>query len=150
VAALKRSEARRLALLAMYAMECTDYDASETLRLMPSLKEEWAELPEFTVQLLSTSYEHRRELEREISAILEHWRLERVGTLERALLKLACAEICFFPDIPPRVTLNEYIELAKKYGSENTPAFINGVMDRIVRLRQKPDVQIRKKSQGKS
>jgi N utilization substance protein B len=61
--------------------------------------------------------------------------------VERALLKLGCAEILYFADIPPRVTINEYIELAKVFSNENAPPFINGILDKLVHKTGKPDMQ---------
>jgi N utilization substance protein B len=101
-------------------------------------------LPEFTLRLIHSVEDHAPEIEKTLQEVLEHWTLDRVGIVERALLKLACAEIDYFADIPPRVTINEYLELAKRYSNENAPGFLNGVLDRLVHLRQKPDVHVEK------
>jgi transcription antitermination protein NusB len=57
--------------------------------------------------------------------------LDRIGLVERNILRFAIYELCFLPDIPPNVTINEAVEVAKKYGTEEAPAFINGILDRI-------------------
>ncbi len=61
----------------------------------------------------------------------EHWRLERMPRVDRNVLRVATYEILFVPSIPRRVTINEAIELAKRYGDAGSPAFVNGVLDRI-------------------
>jgi len=140
---VKRHEARRIALLAQYAMECSGYSAADTLDLMCLFKPEWSVVPDFTRILCQTAEEHKTGIENEIASVLEHWKFNRIALVERAILKLATAEILYFPDVPPRVTINEYIELAKSYGGNQAPAFINGILDRIVHLRQKADFQIK-------
>ena len=66
-----------------------------------------------------------------IRAVSEHWRLERMPLVDRNVLRLATYEILYMKDIPPRVTINEAVELAKRYGGEGSPGFVNGVLDRI-------------------
>jgi N utilization substance protein B len=61
----------------------------------------------------------------------KHWRLERMARVDRNVLRLAIFELLERPDVPRKVTLNEAVELAKRYGDENSPAFVNGLLDRI-------------------
>ena len=141
-----RREGRRLAMIAMYSIECTAYPVANTLRLMREIKPDWAVIPEFAVQLCEAVETHQQEIERDISSVLEHWKMGRVSPIERAILKLGCAEILYLPDIPPKVTINEYIELAKKYANEHAPAFINGVLYKLAHLAQKADFEAPKKT----
>jgi N utilization substance protein B len=60
-----------------------------------------------------------------------HWSLARIGVVERNLLRLAIFELLFQPDIPPNVTINEAVEMAKRYGAEEAWVFVNGVLDRV-------------------
>jgi transcription antitermination protein NusB len=66
-----------------------------------------------------------------IRKVSEHWRIERMPRVDRNILRLSAFELMFMPDVPRRVTLNEAIELAKRYGGEGSPGFVNGVLDRI-------------------
>lgn len=143
---LKRHNERRIALIMQFSRESTGYDFQQTLELVGSLKADWAEAPEFSRSLCRNLEDHQGEIESEIMRLLEHWRIDRLGMVERALLKLAATEIMYFPEIPPRVTINEYIEMAKEYANENAPGFINGVLDRLVEIKKKPDVQLPRKS----
>ena len=74
--------------------------------------------------------EHREELDRMIQDVSPRWRLERMATIDRNLLRLGAWEI-FHSDIPPVVTINECVELGKTYGEESTPAFLNGLLDQL-------------------
>jgi len=63
-----------------------------------------------------------------------HWRLERIGALERCLLRLGAWELLARPEIPARATINEAVEIARRYGGDESPAFVNGILDRVARL----------------
>jgi transcription antitermination protein NusB len=71
------------------------------------------------------------EIDRIIAQRAEGWRLERLHSVDRNILRLAVYELCYREGIPPQVAINEAVELAKKYGGEHSPAFINGILDRI-------------------
>lgn len=71
------------------------------------------------------------EIDRLIAEKAEGWRLERLHSVDRNILRLAIYELCYREDVPPEVVINEAVELAKKYSSEHSPVFINGILDRI-------------------
>ena len=77
------------------------------------------------------AYEHRGEVDSLIKRFSEHWRLERMPTVDRNILRLAIYELLYRPDIPAKVSINEAVDLGKKYGSEDSGSFINGILDRI-------------------
>jgi N utilization substance protein B len=64
----------------------------------------------------------------------ENWKFERIGAIEKSFLRMGIAELLFFKDVPASVTLNEVIELSKFFGEEDTPTFLNGVLDPISKL----------------
>ena len=74
---------------------------------------------------------HLQAIDDRIREASKHWRLERMARVDRNILRLAIFELLERPDVPRRVTLNEAVELAKRYGDENSPAFVNGLLDRI-------------------
>lgn len=145
-----RREARRLALLLAYSMECTGYSVDDTLAFFAELKPEWASMPEFTVDLCHRMETNRSEIVPRITGVLQKWKLERVAIVERSLLKLAATEIFYFSDIPPRVTINEYLELAKRYANENAPSFVNGILDRLVQIAGKQDFRVSRTTKSAS
>ncbi len=81
-----------------------------------------------------------------IAHLSHHWKLSRINRVDRNILRMAIAEITNFPEIPSRVILNEAVEIGKKYGADNSSAFINGILDRIHNLEPWPSspAQLRK------
>lgn len=75
--------------------------------------------------------EHCQEIDRLIEKYSENWRLVRMNIVDRTILRMAIFELLYCEEIPPKVTLNEAIELGKRYGSEDSGSFINGILDRI-------------------
>jgi N utilization substance protein B len=90
-----------------------------------------AGVPEYLEKLVEGVAAHLEELDALIARYSEHWRLERMGAVDRNLLRLAAFELLYHPQIPPKVVINEAVELAKKYGTEASGAFVNGLLDRI-------------------
>jgi N utilization substance protein B len=70
-------------------------------------------------------------IDTKIRDVSRHWRLERMARVDRNVMRLAVFELMGMPDVPRRVTLNEAVELAKRYGDENSASFVNGVLDKI-------------------
>jgi transcription antitermination protein NusB len=72
-------------------------------------------------------------IDAQLQSCLTNWRLERVSVVDRAVLRLAAAEMLRFEDVPPRVSIQEALRLAEKYGTDRSPAFVNGVLDALMR-----------------
>ena len=89
------------------------------------------EINEFIVELFEISLKNRDWCENEIKSRLNNWEFERVAVLDRLLLILAISEIFFIDNIPPKVSIAEAIEIAKQFSTEESSAFINGVLDNI-------------------
>jgi len=87
----------------------------------------------FAEDLLHRTAERIDLLDRFIRSHVEKWELERIAVLDRIILRMAICELRFFPDIPPKVTINEAIEIAKKYSTEKSDKFVNGVLDAVLR-----------------
>ncbi len=124
------TQAREIALKAIYQHDllggrtpqklhdfCHTLGSSEAVRL--------------AIDLVDGCLEHQDVLDETIRRTAEHWELSRMATSDRNILRLGVYELLFRPDIPPKVAINEAIELAKKYSTENSPTFVNGVLDRI-------------------
>jgi N utilization substance protein B len=79
----------------------------------------------------------RSEIDTLIATRAEGWRLERLHSVDRNILRLAVYELCYRDDVPPEAVIDEAVELAKKYGGEHSPVFVNGILDRIWKERQK-------------
>ncbi len=85
----------------------------------------------FANTLVRGFFEDRERIDTLIREVSQHWRLERMAKVDRNILRLATYELMALPDVPRRVTLNEAVELAKRFGSEGSAGFVNGVLDRI-------------------
>ena len=86
---------------------------------------------EFAHQLVTGTAAQLTALDAAITKAAQHWRVERMARVDRNILRLAAWELLFGADAPPRVVLNEAIELAKQFGTEESGAFVNGILDRI-------------------
>ena len=89
------------------------------------------EIPPYFQELVTGVKAHLEELDALIRRFSEHWRLERMTLVDRNLLRLAAFELLYQPETPPKVVINEAVELAKKYSTEDSSAFVNGLLDRI-------------------
>ncbi len=86
---------------------------------------------DFAGALITAVTNHKNSIDQLISEFSENWKLHRINQVDRNILRMAIAEMSRFPETPTAVILNEAIEIGKKYGVENSGAFINGVLDRI-------------------
>ena len=82
-------------------------------------------------QVLTLLDEHLSEVDAALQAAVDNWRLERLSTLDRAVLRLAGTEMLFLDDVPPKVSIQEAIRLAEQYGGPDSPRFVNGVLDAL-------------------
>lgn len=86
---------------------------------------------DFAEEIIRGVKEHRVEIDRLISEKSKHWAISRMAKVDLSILRMAVFELLFRIDIPRNVTINEAIEVAKKFGSEDSPAFINGILDEV-------------------
>jgi N utilization substance protein B len=93
---------------------------------------------EYAVRLVAGTLEHLAEIDGWLREQAENWRLERMSRVDRNILRLAIYELAFEEDVPKIVVLDEAIELAKKYGSEQSGSFVNGLLDALLRERHFP------------
>lgn len=126
---IKREEERSFVLQVLYACE---YNNEPWQVLMQRIAEE-QQIPitVYVKQMIMLSQEHREEIDEEIKLKLKNWDYHRVAVIDRIILRMALVELLYNRDIPPEVTMNEAIELAKKYSTEKSNRFINGLIDAI-------------------
>lgn len=96
-------------------------------------RKEKDELKEFADDLVKGTMENIKEIDRVIQEAAEHWDMKRMAAVDRNILRFAVYEILYRKDIPPAVTMNEALEIAKKYSSLESVPFINGLLDKIAR-----------------
>ena len=98
---------------------------------------------EFTEQLVAGVYENLEEIDKVLLSISKNWALDRMPRLDLSLMRMACYELMWMPKTPTGVVINEAIEIAKRYGTKDTPAFLNGVLDKVSKqVKQQCSVQI--------
>jgi N utilization substance protein B len=127
----KRRRSREFALQVLYQLEITKQNA---LQAMVQLRENFSseeEDDEFAKRIVLGVMDHRQEIDRLIEGRSENWRLDRMTIIDRNILRIAIFELLYCDEVPPKVTLNEAIDLGKRYGSEESGSFVNGILDRI-------------------
>lgn len=140
-----RSIGRAVALQLMYAYEVNKY--VDDGRLLPTfdLGDVGADDPAavaFAQAILATFAENRVPVDAAIDKRLDNWTIHRLAVVDRAILRIGTVEILYRDDTPPKVSINEAIELAKRYGSEEkTTKLINGVLDRLARDHRPSDLK---------
>lgn len=129
----KRTLSRECALQILYQLEINKDD-------LPSvLADFWSQngidadtsVREFADSLVTGTRENIAKLDEVISKCADNWQISRMAVVDRNILRLATYEMLFIEDIPPKVSINEAIELAKKYGDTESNKFVNGVLDKI-------------------
>jgi transcription antitermination factor NusB len=127
----KRTMSRELALQVMYQL---DLRGQEILDEVDDLMKEVTTDPEvtgFAKELVFGTWERRAEIDSRIEEVAVNWEIKRMAAIDRNILRLATFEILFRDDIPPLVSINEAIEIAKKFSTKNSGPFVNGILDNI-------------------
>lgn len=127
-----RRRAREAAVQMLYQIDLAADDVERAIELyFQHLGPGGDDATELASELVRGCAAHLQAIDDRIREASKHWRLERMARVDRNILRLAIYELLQRPDVPRRVTLNEAVELAKRYGDENSPAFVNGLLDRI-------------------
>jgi N utilization substance protein B len=138
----QRHKAREVTLQVLYELDVQPISIVEAIGRFWANFEAPEEAREFSSLLIEGAWSHREEIDQLISGSSENWTMARMSRVDKSILRMAVYELLFCPDIPPKVTLNEAIDLGKMYGSENSGAFINGILDALYgRLRNKDEDQ---------
>ena len=143
----QRRRSREIALQMLYRIDMTDCPPDEAIclhyELVTSGEDNEVQVPHlvrpFAEHLVRGVYLHQAEIDQIIVSASDHWRLDRMSIVDRNILRMALFEMLYCPDVPPKVSINEAIDMAKKFGSEDSGAFINGVLDHILGDLQKAD-----------
>ncbi|MBI5656493.1 MAG: transcription antitermination factor NusB [Geobacter sp.] len=126
-----RREGRELALQALYALDMNPMSVAGSLRLFWEEHQASEGIKEFAELLVKGVDEHRAELDQRIKEQSKNWSLGRMAKVDLNILRIAVYELAYLGDIPRNVTINEAIEIAKKFGSEDSPSFVNGILDEL-------------------
>lgn len=127
-----RRHARELALQALFSVEIGHRDPSEVLDeyLTPFAESDHRF---FVKDLVLGTLEHAAESDRTVTPLLEGWSIERLPTIDRLLLRMGTFELRHRPETPQPVVINEAVELAKRFSTEDSGRFVNGVLSAVMR-----------------
>jgi N utilization substance protein B len=124
-----RRLAREIALKVSYAIELKGCIPEEAFR--DPLITGGNLPPAYAVRLLTHIECYKEQLDELIRSKVEKWEFSRIATIDKIVMRMATAELLYFPDIPPKVSINEAIEIAKKYSTDKSGKFVNGILDAI-------------------
>lgn len=131
----ERRLARETALQAVYAQELSgDGIKVVETNIIDNSEELSEELKPFARQIFQATTLHKKELDQYIKAKSENWDFERIAVIDRLIIRMAICEFLYFDDIPPKVSISEAIEIAKKYSTDDSSAFVNGILDAVLHL----------------
>jgi transcription antitermination factor NusB len=127
----KRRRARELAIQVLFYMEVNPAEPEEAFDLVCQNFDGGETIGPFARELVLGVYEKRPELDRLIIRASKNWRLERMPYVDRSILRMATFEILYMEDVPPKVSIDEAVDIGKRFGTEDSGSFINGVLDNI-------------------
>jgi len=127
----KRKRAREDALKILYEMDMTGMSAEEAVEGYLEVHGSFSGEADYVYSIVFGVEGKREEIDDLIAKFSQHWRLDRMSPVDRSALRIGVFELLYRDDIPPKVSINEAIELGKKYGDTESGAFINGILDAI-------------------
>lgn len=126
-----RRQARELAMQALFYMDMQDHSS---LRMLESFSDNFRppkKAHPFFLTLVSGVLEAKAEIDALIERFSKNWKIQRMPCVDRNVMRIAVYELLYCEDIPPKVSINEAVDVGKKFGTEESGAFINGIMDSI-------------------
>jgi transcription antitermination factor NusB len=127
----KRTIARECVLKILYQLEILNEPLSEILSVFWENNTLSSEIREFAEIIVRGVEQHSKAIDEKIVKYTENWELNRMAVVDRNILRFAVYELLYLSDVPPKVTINEAVNIAKKYSQEDAGKFVNGVLDKI-------------------
>jgi transcription antitermination factor NusB len=138
----KRTKARECALQVLYAIDIRKCSKREISESYWDENKEDLEVKIFAQDLIDGTLVKMSKIDRLISKYADNWRIERMAVIDRNIIRMAIYELLYAVDIPPKVAINEAVELAKKFGDDESGSFVNGVLDKINKIeRDSPELK---------
>jgi transcription antitermination protein NusB len=134
-----RRLSRELVIQFLYLTEMNEGEMANQLKAFWESNPCQEDVQSFTEDILNDIFDHKKEIDARLEKYSDNWTLSRMAVIDRNLLRMAASELMYSKTVPPKVAIDEAVEIAKKYGTEDSPNFINGVLDRILK-ELKPDV----------
>lgn len=130
----KRTKSRELALQVLYQLDITRDLPESALDNFWSTREDEDvddEVKEFTSRLVKGAFDNIEPIDKKIAEYAANWQLKRMPVVDRNILRIGCFELLYCDDIPPKVSINEAVELAKKYSGAEAGKFVNAILDKV-------------------
>jgi N utilization substance protein B len=134
-----RHKAREFSLQILYQHDMVDAPVEQAIELFWRDVQAPREVYDFCRRLVFGVLAHQEQIDRLLSQYSENWSLERMTGVDRNVLRIATYEILCCDEIPKNVTINEAVEIGKRFGTEDSGAFVNGIIDKIARDHKKND-----------
>lgn len=135
----RRTRARELAMQALYQLDVQGEIALESLGRFLAESEDEEFISTHALEWTKGTWEHLGRIDALIVGATIKWQFSRLSPVDKSTLRLAVYQLLWCPDIPPKVVINEAIEIAKKYSTDKSPAFVNGVLDSVLRKLKSQD-----------
>ena len=130
----KRRSSRELTLKFLYQSEMNKGNIEEQMKIFIERNSSHGEVEDFMESLVKSIYKEIEEIDKIIQECSDNWILDRMTVIDRNILRMGTCELLFDFLTPPKVVINEAIDIAKKYGNEDSPEFINGILDKIHKM----------------
>lgn len=130
---MSRKIAREVTMQALYQIELCGYTTFEEIQGFIVESAIKASEDAYVKNIIELGFEHRQEIDEAISKYLKNWTIDRLSKVDLSILRLAMLEIKFVEDIPENVSINEAVNLAKKFSDDDAPSYINGVLGSAVK-----------------
>jgi transcription antitermination factor NusB len=129
-----RSKAREVALHVLYQVEIVKLDVPTLFVSYLESNPQPQEVIDFSKKLVEGALANQKPIEEFLVKYVKNWNISRMAIIDRNILRIACFEMLYLDDVPPKVAINEAIELAKRFGDMDSPRFVNGILDKIYKL----------------
>ncbi len=139
---VNRRKSRELAMQALFYMDMSKNDSEETIKLFCDNFAFSKEASLFFLKLVNGVIHTRPEIDSIIERFSSNWKISRMACVDRNIMRIAVYELLFCSDIPSKVSINEAIDIGKRFGTEESGAFINGILDSIHIALEKKEINI--------
>jgi transcription antitermination factor NusB len=129
----KRRKAREMVLNGLYYYELTGENLDILVEYINKSKNINKQTKAYARRLIEETMNNLSSIDNKLKEVIDNWEFKRIAIIDKSILRFATAEILFFPDIPVKVSIDEAVEIAKKFSTENSGGFVNGILDEIAK-----------------
>jgi transcription antitermination protein NusB len=127
-----RRKARELALRGLYALELSGNTFKTVVRQVVETDENDQVIKKFASEMMEKAFQEKEQLDQYVKNVAANWAFSRIAIMDKLVMRMAICEFLYFFDIPPKVSIDEAIELTKLYSTEKSSKFVNGILDAVL------------------